>query len=119
VESADGVNWPPSGTTCFEPPEDSDYAVGRPWVVRDAALYRMWYSIRARGEISYRIGYAESSDGIQWMHDSTGGLLPAADGWDSEMTCLPCVVDAGGRRLLFYNGNRHGATGFGVAELDG
>jgi hypothetical protein len=120
AESADGVSWTGNGTTCLEPPEDDDYAVGRPWVVRDADRYRMWYSTRSRGETSYRIGYAESLDGTEWTRDDgAGGLLPAADGWDSEMTCFPCVVDAGGRRLLFYNGNRHGATGFGVAQLDG
>lgn len=120
AESADGIHWSDAGTTCLDPPEHDDYAVGRPWVVRDADRYRMWYSIRSRGETTYRIGYAESPDGLEWAReDAAGGLLPAADGWDSEMTCFPCVVDAGGRRLLFYNGNRHGATGFGVAELDG
>jgi hypothetical protein len=28
------------------------------------------------------------------------------------------VIDVNGRRLMFYNGNRHGATGFGVAEFE-
>jgi hypothetical protein len=32
------------------------------------------------------------------------------------MICYPYVVDAGGHRYLFFNGNRHGLTGFGVAE---
>lgn len=117
--SADGIRWS-DGTTCLEPRDDYDYAVGRPWVVRDGDRYRMWYSIRSDGDAAYRIGYAESRDGTAWTRDdAAGGLLPAASGWDSEMTCFPCVVDAGDRRLLFYNGNRHGATGFGVAELDG
>jgi hypothetical protein len=34
------------------------------------------------------------------------------------MICFPCVVDVRGRRYMFYNGNRHGATGFGYAVLD-
>jgi hypothetical protein len=34
------------------------------------------------------------------------------------MICFPCIVDAGGRRLMFYNGNGHGSTGFGVAVLE-
>jgi hypothetical protein len=119
AESIDGKSWPGEGTTCLTPPAEDDYAVGRPWVVRDPDRYRMWYSIRSHGETSYRIGYAESPDGIEWARDDAAwGLLPARSGWDSGMTCFPCVVDVGGRRLLFYNGNRHGATGFGVAELD-
>jgi hypothetical protein len=118
--SRDGVVWDDTGTTCLAPSEVDDYAVGRPWVIRDPDRYRMWYSIRSLGEKSYRIGYAESLDGIVWSRDDDGGgLLPDGSGWDSHMTCFPCVVDAGERRLLFYNGNRHGATGFGVAQLDG
>ncbi len=34
------------------------------------------------------------------------------------MVCFAAVIDVNGRRLMFYNGNRHGATGFGVAELE-
>jgi len=29
----------------------------------------------------------------------------------------PCVVDAGGRRVMLYNGNDYGRTGIGLAEL--
>jgi hypothetical protein len=35
------------------------------------------------------------------------------------MVCYPAVIDVHGRRLMFYNGNRHGASVFGVAVLDG
>jgi hypothetical protein len=34
------------------------------------------------------------------------------------MVCYPFVIDAAGKRYLFYNGNRHGATGFGYAILE-
>ena len=34
------------------------------------------------------------------------------------MLCFPAVIDVHGQRLMFYNGNRHGATGFGVAVLE-
>jgi hypothetical protein len=32
------------------------------------------------------------------------------------MICYAAVIDVGGRQLAFYNGNRHGESGFGVAE---
>jgi hypothetical protein len=81
-------------------------------------MYRMWYSIRSRVE-PYRIGYAESADGIVWQRrDAEAGIARSETGWDSEMVCYPCVVDAGDRRYLFYNGNRHGSTGFGCAVLE-
>jgi hypothetical protein len=63
------------------------------------------------------MGYAESTDGVIWeRQDERVGIEKSASGWDSEMVCYPCVADIDGRRLLFYNGNRRGASGFGVAQ---
>lgn len=118
LTSPDGVQWPDAGSLCLEPRAPDEYSVGRPWVVRDDDLYRMWYSIRGHRE-PYRLGYAESRDGLAWTRrDEAVGITRSAEGWDSEMLCYPCVVDAGGHRLLFYNGNRHGESGFGYAILE-
>ena len=75
----------------------------------------MWFSVRSKST-PYRLGYAESSDGIQWTrNDALAGLERSADGWDSEMVCYSCVVKVRDRHYMFYNGNRHGSTGFGCA----
>lgn len=117
AESPDGVTWAARAEPVLTLDDPDDYSAGRPWVVQDGDRYRMWYSIRSRTR-PYRIGYAESRDNVTWARRDEEGALPASpSGWDSEMVCFPCVVDVGGRRLMFYNGNRHGATGFGVAEL--
>jgi hypothetical protein len=46
-------------------------------------------------------------------------FVPALDGapeaWDAEMTCFGAPLRIGGRDLLFYNGNRFGRSGFGLA----
>lgn len=118
AESEDGVTWRPSPGFCLEP-EDDEYAVGRPCVVRDADKYRMWYSVRSFSR-PYAIGYAESDDGLTWRRmDDQAGIGRSESGWDSEMICFPNVIDVGDRRLLFYNGNGHGLTGFGCAEWVG
>jgi hypothetical protein len=76
----------------------------------------MWYSYR--GE-SYRIGYAESHDGIQWTRrDEEAGIEVSDGGWDSEMICYPCVFDHEGQRYMLYNGNGYGKTGIGLAVLE-
>lgn len=117
ADSADGVTWRGHPEACLRPDGD-DYSIGRPWVVRDPDRYRMWYSVRSRTQ-PYRIGYAESPDGLRWTrHDGRAGIERSAYGWDAEMVCFPCVVDAGGARYVFYNGNGHGASGFGVAVLE-
>lgn len=115
AESADGQVWTAKDEPVMALLDSGDYSIGRPWVVRDSEQYRMWYSIRSVTQ-PYRIGYAESSDGVTWTRrDDDVGIARSEDGWDSEMICYPCVIDVRGRRYMFYNGNRHGSTGFGYA----
>lgn len=119
TQSVDGLVWDNLSTVCITPHRPDDYAVGRPWVIKENDKYRMWFSIRSLKE-PYRIGYAESKDGIIWERlDEQVGIVRSVTGWDSEMICYPCVVDVSGRRYMFYNGNRHGSTGFGCAIFEG
>ena len=54
----------------------------------------MWYSYRGD---AYRIGYAESVDGLEWERkDEEAGIDVSADGWDSEMIEYPCVFEHAG-----------------------
>lgn len=119
AESDDGSGWTVVARGVLRADgRAGDYSVGRPWLVRDGATYRLWVSTRSHSaEAPYRIEYAESADGLSWQRRPSG-IDVSPSGWDSEMICFPAVVDAGGRRFMFYNGNRHGATGFGVAELE-
>lgn len=116
AESEDGLEWRRDGRVCIDYRDEREYALTRPCVVRDGTTYRMWYS--RRGE-SYRIGYAESDDGLTWRRlDDRVGIDVSDDGWDSEMLEYPFVLDVGDRRVLLYNGNGYGATGIGWAELE-
>lgn len=118
ARSDDGVEWQAAGELCLEPDWANEYSLGRPWVIREGGLFRMWFSVRSEDQ-RYRFGYAESSDGLLWTRkDSEVGIERSCSGWDSEMVCYPCVVDVAGKRYLFYNGNRHGASGFGYAVLE-
>lgn len=114
--SPDGVRWTADAEPCVAPEAPGEYAVGRPSVLVEDGLYRMWYAIRSFDE-PYRIGYAESRDGLAWTRlDALAGIERGVDGWDSEMICYPQVVRVDDRLLMFYNGNQHGASGFGYAE---
>ena len=78
----------------------------------------MWYSIRSLSK-GYRLGYAESEDGVNWRRkDNEIGIDVSDNGWDSEMICFPAIIDVNSERYLFYNGNNYGETGFGYAVLD-
>ena len=80
AESGDGLNWTRENITCIEP-KSANEANGRPWVERDEGTYRMWYCYRGLHRFrsdpteSYRLGYAESDDGIRWKRmDERAGL---------------------------------------------
>jgi hypothetical protein len=103
-----------TGIVCLDYRSAEEYAFGRPCVIRDGNRYRMWYSYRGP---CYRIGYAESADGILWdRRDSTCVVPPSDSGWDSEMTTYPVVVRRGDRLYMLYNGNAYGRTGIGLAS---
>lgn len=116
AESTDGVTWRRAGQVCIDHKDADEYAIGRPCVIKEGNLYRMWYSYR--GE-SYRIGYAESDDGIIWQRkDDEAGIDVSASGWDAEMIAYPFVFDHRGQRYMLYNGNGYGKTGIGLAVLE-
>ncbi len=112
AESRDGIRWERDGQIAVQFESDGEYAMGRPHVINDRGIYRMWYCIRGD---RYRMAYAESNDGLVWRRcDAEGGAPPRQD-WDDEMQSYPMVLRAGGRWIMFYNGNGYGATGFGCA----
>jgi hypothetical protein len=116
AESDDGVVWRRDGHVCIDF-EGDEYALARPCVIRDGHGYRMWYS--RRGD-AYRIGYAESADGLEWeRRDAEAGIDVSPDGWDSDMIEYPCVFEYEGSWYMLYNGNGYGATGIGLAVLHG
>lgn len=116
AESSDGVHWRRDGLVAIDFANDQEYAISRPSVIRDSDRWRMWYSFRG---LSYRIGYAESYDGIHWKRlDGKVGIDISKSGWDSEMIEYPFVFDHNGKRYMLYNGNNYGKSGFGLAVSD-
>lgn len=113
AESADGINWVRNGAVCIDFKSPDEYAISRPSVLKENGVYKMWFSYRGS---SYRIGYAESVDGIVWTRkDEEAGIDISASGWDSEMIEYPFVFVHKGNRYMLYNGNGYGKTGFGIA----
>lgn len=124
TESDDGINWDKKGIICIDY-DDFTEAIGRPCVVKENDTYKMWYSYRrinnyrSSRDSSYRIGYAESIDGLQWERkDHLVGIEKSDHGWDSEMIEYCHVLDINGKKHMFYNGNGFGKTGFGYAVLE-
>ena len=117
LTSPDGISWGTEGQTCFQPQGD-EHGFGRPYVVKEGDIYKMYYSIRTLS-LGYRLGYAESDDGMHWRRkDQAMGLDVSVDGWDAKAICYSATITSQGKTYLFYNGNDYGGTGFGYAELE-
>lgn len=124
AESADGIIWKREGKVAIDYLNDEEAGIVKASVIVENGVYRMWFSYRSFTDYrtdaknSYRIGYAESRDGLQWTRSASPVLeLGSENEFDSMMTCYPHVADMGGRRLMFYNGNGFGRSGFGFAEF--
>jgi len=115
AESTDGDSWRRDGTVCLDYAAPDEHAFARPWVIRTADAYRMWFAVRGA---AYEIAAAESRDGVHWTRCTDGGLRGSGDGWDSEMVEYPAVFAHAGRHYMLYNGNDYGRTGVGLAVLD-
>ena len=113
AESKNGIHWEPSGQIALNFKSPEEYAMSKPCVLQQGQGYQMWYSYRGA---AYRIGYAESSDGVEWQRlDDRAGIDVSPEGWDSEMICYPNVFEFEGKKYLLYNGNEYGKTGIGLA----
>ena len=123
AESADALHWRKTGIVCIDY-DAAAHAIGRPCVFKDGDSYKMFYSYRGISDYrsdpsqSYRLGYAESADGLTWKKKEGEVIARSETGWDSEMICYCFRFESAGKTYLFYNGNGFGKTGFGYAALE-
>ena len=112
--SLDGLHWRRSNVVSIPPREGFTY-VSTPCVIHEDGQFRMWFSHKVSGQ--YRIGYAESPDGLHWAVSSNREMDVSKNGWDSEAVEYPFVFTHKGEHYMLYNGNGYGETGFGLAKL--
>ena len=115
AESRDGINWDRQEVVCIDFKSPNENALARPCVIKENGIYKMWYSYK--GE-NYRIGYAESKDGIIWERkDDEAGIDISESGWDSEMIEYAFVFEHKQIKYMLYNGNDYGKEGIGYAIM--
>ncbi len=123
--SSDGICWTKINRDLIASRVEEDEAQASPDVFYAGGKYHMFfcyrYSSYYRGrENGYRIGYASSTNLIDWVrNDAKAGIDVSEYGWDSEMISYPHVFELDGKTYLFYLGNQVGRQGFGLAVLDG
>jgi predicted GH43/DUF377 family glycosyl hydrolase len=106
ANSTDGITWIkyPNPVVDLGPSSSwDDYHTYSPTVLYDGALFHMWYS-GFDGSI-WRIGYANSSDGISWTKHPTPVVdLGSPTSWDDERVYSPTVIFDGITYHMWYAG---------------
>jgi hypothetical protein len=114
--SKDGKNWIREGHVCLDFKDGNENALARPYVLVENGLWRMWFGYKGA---EYRIGYAESLDGLNWERmDHLAGIDIGASGFDSQMIEYAAIVKHDDRHFMFYNGNNYGYEGIGLAVAE-
>lgn len=123
--SMNGIDWRREGRLIISDRLDVDECQALPTVIPLDGAYHMFFCYRAahgfreHADKAYRIGYARSTDLVNWVRDdSQAGIEVSASGWDSRMQCYPHVFECDGKVYMLYNGNEFGRHGFGLAVLD-
>ena len=123
--SDDGLNWRKENRNLIENKVEENEAQASPDVFFSNNKYHMFFCYRKSlnyriKEGGYRIGYASSTDMLNWIRDdSKAGIDVSSEGWDSEMISYPHVFELDNNIYMLYLGNNVGRNGFGLAELVG
>jgi len=123
--STDAITWERNATLLIPDRLHEDECQALPTVFRHEGRWHMYFCFRERSDFrtgtgkGYRLGYAHSSDMLNWVRDDENAGISCSDtGWDSEMMCYPTVFSFADKTYLAYNGNEFGKAGFGLAVLD-
>ena len=125
ASSRDGIDWVKANKDLIESRIEEDEAQASPDVFYANGKYHMFFCYRYSShfrskENGYRIGYASSTNLVDWLRDDKkAGIDISEEGWDSEMLSYPHVFELDGKIYLAYLGNQVGRYGFGLAVLDG
>lgn len=120
AESADGIHWPDRGEVQIAISKPDEHGFGRPYVIaKPGGGWRLFYSVRRKSLGAYRMGYAESEDGLHWQRmDEYLNLDVTPGGFDSDAIMYAAPIEIDGNLYVFYNGNQFGRAGFAAAMLE-
>jgi len=115
AQSWDGIKWTQLKKTCLKL-KKNERALARPYVIFKNNKFCMWYSYEKKVG-SYKIGYAESKNGINWKRLDKKISINFKSKHELNMREYPSIVSVKDKLLMFYNGDNYGKDGILFAEL--
>ncbi|MBN1137101.1 MAG: hypothetical protein JXM73_10965 [Anaerolineae bacterium] len=110
AESPDGVTWEKyAGNPILGPGEPGEWdSSSRTQIalIKEGGLYKMWYSGYAPIVPGWQVGYATSTDGLDWDIYAGNPVLEvgAPGSWDETNSDGPTVIEDGGTFKMWYHG---------------
>ena len=105
--SPDGYAWTKNGTAAVLGPGSTgnfdDAGAWYPCVIKEGLTYKMWYT-GMHGSYQSGIGYATSSDGINWTKYASTAVLGLGSGWDASQVGNASVTKVGSTYHMYYTG---------------
>ena len=103
--SADGVNWEKQGLALKlgDGQEFDSVHMTYPFVLNDENLYKIWYTAYD-GKSHWRIGYADSQDGIIFKNRKAVLDVSGPGSLDCEHVHTPVILKHGGIYSMYYAG---------------
>ncbi|MGC8801517.1 MAG: hypothetical protein ACP5UR_14880, partial [Chloroflexus sp.] len=127
--SPDGINWTRIATfsdgSVIQPGPFGDFDdnnVGVPMVIKDGAIYRMWFEANGYAT-GYTTGYLVSTDGRTWSRAVpntpvwTGAMDPINEGAPDEVWAVRTLKEGPTYRLYYTTSTRPNARRFALAEM--
>lgn len=122
--SQDGISWTKLDKDLIVSTLEVDEAQASPDVFFWKGMYHMFFCYRYStnyrlNERGYKIGYAYSTDLINWTRDDiqAGISISTSGDFDNESISYPHIFELNGELHMFYLGNQVGRFGFGWAKL--
>ncbi|KPL08526.1 hypothetical protein AMJ86_00200 [bacterium SM23_57] len=103
--SSDGLTWVKHPDPVLEyVPDTWEESLSSMYVIKDGDTLRMWYVDEGLGKSG--LGYAISTDGINWSKSIENPVLQPGDlgSWDDEFIIVPTVIQENGKYRLWYTG---------------
>lgn len=115
ASSQNGFDWNRNGKIAIDFNHQDERNIARTCVNKNNGIFEAWYCYHRENQ-PYKIGYAESLNGIDWIRkDEKVNIFSTTDCFDSDMMCYPFVFSSRGNKYMIYNGNQFGKQGFGIA----
>lgn len=107
--SPDGFHWTKytnNPVLSSTPGTFENDAVFEPVVVYDGTRFHMWYAGASQSGTAYAVGYATSSDGINWTKHANNPVLQPGPprSWDEQGVFPSAVIFDGSTFKMWYSG---------------